>query len=179
MPGVATCSVVPDAIKQTAGDSLDNPVEPGDRNRWEGDCITPPNPLCNLDLTGQTHLWNPYLIHFPRQKGAWGPSANPMVSVTLHYEPTAAGSPPYHSPQPPLPVNELFEGEWLTVTFVSCMQQLENSYGKTKAKAKLFRAGSRREMKTLLLFFHTRRMIKEDLSSHPSGCCLDFPATLQ
>lgn len=47
---------------------------------------------------------------------------------------------------------------------------------KIKVKAKLFRAATRRKMKMLLSFFNMRKVTKEDLSPHPSGCCLDFPA---
>lgn len=54
-PDTATCSVVPDALLQTAGDPLSNPMGPGDRDRWEGDCVTPPNPLCNASLVRHTY----------------------------------------------------------------------------------------------------------------------------
>lgn len=53
-PGVATCSVVPDALLQTAGDPLSSSVGPGDRDRWEGHCVTPLNPLRNVSLVRHT-----------------------------------------------------------------------------------------------------------------------------
>lgn len=53
-PGVATCSVVAHALLQTAGEPLSNPVGPGHRDTWEGNCVTPLNPLCNASLVRHT-----------------------------------------------------------------------------------------------------------------------------
>lgn len=61
-------------------------------------------------------------------------------------------------------------------TTTSLILQGEINNVKIKAKAKLFRADSRREGKMLLSFFHMRRVTKGDLHAHPSGCCLDLPA---
>lgn len=52
---VATCSVVPDLLLQRAGDPLSSPVGPGHRDGWEGDCVTPLNPLHNASLVQYTY----------------------------------------------------------------------------------------------------------------------------